>query len=107
MLTITIKAYFKEIKKFNKKEILFASLAGLSGSVFAQYIVVVAIRLKGSQKVKLVDTHGQARGILPLGLIKGFNKILKLYFLLCFTSIGLKYFYYSDKESIRRIGLII
>ena len=43
--------YIKEIKKFTKKEVLFASLAGLSGPVFAQYIEVVAIKLKGSQMV--------------------------------------------------------
>jgi len=51
LISLVLFKYIKEIKYFNKREFLFASLAGLSGPVFAQYIAIEAIKLKGSQMV--------------------------------------------------------
>lgn len=51
LINLVLFKYIKEVKNFNKKEFLFASLAGLSGPVFAQYIAVVAIKLEGAQMV--------------------------------------------------------
>ena len=51
LISLALFKCIKEIKNFNKKEILFTSLAGLSGPVFAQYIAIEAIKLKGSQMV--------------------------------------------------------